>query len=83
MPGAHGHTRGAPGWWLGAGESAHGDPAARCPPGEGGEDGDLVTSEAAYLSPRDSNQAATTWVHPSKTQWAACEEEAWGRRMVE
>lgn len=55
-PGAHGHTRGAPEWWPGAGESAHGDPAARCPPGEGGEDVALVTSEAAHLSPTASKR---------------------------
>ena len=55
-PGAHGHTRGTPVWWPGAGESAHGDPAARCPPGEGGEDTALVTA----LSPLASEQAAAT-----------------------
>lgn len=62
VPGAHGHTQGVPVWWPGAGGSAHGDPAARCPPGEGGEDVSLVTSEAAHLSPTASREAATTWL---------------------
>lgn len=59
VPGARGHTRGAPGWWPSAGESAHGDPAARCPPGRG-EEVALVTSEVAHLSLTAARQAATT-----------------------
>lgn len=61
VPAAHGHTRGAPGWWPGAGASAHGDPAVQCPP-RGGKEVALVTSEAAHLSPTASRRVATTWL---------------------